>query len=36
MRKISFAVIGGGPAAFYTSKLLLRLGCEPHVDIYEK
>jgi hypothetical protein len=36
MRKITFAVIGGGPAAFYTSKLLLRLGCGPHVDIYEK
>jgi hypothetical protein len=34
MKKISFAVIGGGPAAFYISKLLSRLTCEPFVDIY--
>jgi uncharacterized NAD(P)/FAD-binding protein YdhS len=36
MRKISFAIVGGGPAAFYTAKLLSRLPCEPIVDIIEK
>ena len=36
MKKFSFAFVGGGPASFYASKLLLRLPCEPLVDIYEK
>lgn len=36
MKRISFAIIGGGPAAFYLSKLLSRLGCEPSIDIIEK
>lgn len=35
MRKLSFAVIGGGPAGFYSSKLLSRMG-DYTVHIYEK
>jgi cation diffusion facilitator CzcD-associated flavoprotein CzcO len=34
MKKISFAIIGGGPAGFYVSKLLSKLACEPRIDIY--
>jgi cation diffusion facilitator CzcD-associated flavoprotein CzcO len=36
MKRISFAIIGGGPAGFYISKLLSRLSCEPLIDIFEK
>ena len=36
MKKISFAIVGGGPAAFYTSKLLARLPCNPIIHIIEK
>lgn len=36
MQKISFAIIGGGPAGFYTAKLLSKLPCAPQIHIYEK
>ena len=36
MKKISFAIIGSGPAGFYTSKLLARLMHEPIIHLYEK
>lgn len=36
MKKLSFGIIGGGPAAFYTAKLLSRLSSEPIVHIIER
>ena len=36
MSRISFAIVGGGPAAFYTSKLLAKLPCNPLIHIIEK
>jgi len=36
MKKLSFAVIGGGPAGFYMSKLISRMGGDYIVHIYEK
>ena len=34
MKNISFAIIGGGPAGFYTAKLLSKLKCNPQIHIY--
>lgn len=36
MQKLSFAVIGAGPAGFYISKCLAKLPQEPIIHIYEK
>jgi len=36
MKTLSFAIIGGGPAGFYTAKLLSKLPCSPQIHIYEK
>ena len=36
MKNISFAIIGGGPAGFYTAKRLSKLPCAPQIHIYEK
>lgn len=33
MKKISFAIIGGGPAGFYTAKLLAKLPCSPIIHL---
>jgi len=33
MKKISFAIIGGGPAGFYTAKLLVKLPLKPIIHI---
>lgn len=35
-KRTSFAIIGGGPAAFYTSKLLAKLPSNPLIHIIEK
>jgi uncharacterized NAD(P)/FAD-binding protein YdhS len=34
MKKLSFAIIGGGPAGFYTAKLLSKLPSSPQIHIY--
>ena len=36
MKRISFAIVGGGPAGFYIGKCLSRLGQKPVIDLYEK
>lgn len=36
MKRLSFAIIGGGPAGFYTAKLLTKFPCNPQIHIYEK
>lgn len=36
MQKLSFAIIGGGPAAFYLSKCLAKLPEQPAIHIFEK
>ena len=36
MKKLSFAIIGGGPAAFYISKCLAKLPHQPLLHIFEK
>lgn len=36
MQKLSFAVIGAGPAGFYISKCLSKLPQEPVIHIFEK
>jgi len=34
MKKLSFAIIGGGPAGFYIGKNLIKLPQKPMIDIY--
>ena len=36
MLKLSFAIVGAGPAGFYMGKCLSKLPQEPIIHIYEK
>lgn len=36
MKRICLAIVGGGPAAFYTAKLLAKHEVRPVVHIFEK
>lgn len=36
MKRLSFAVIGAGPAGFYVGKCLSKLEQQPIIHIYEK
>jgi adrenodoxin-NADP+ reductase len=36
MKKLSFAIIGAGPAGFYISKCLAKLTQQPLLHIFEK